>query len=417
MGLERQMNKMKGTIQIYGTTWCQDCKRAKHFLGEHRIPYRFIDINGDREGFRLAEQVNGGKHSVPMIFFPDGSVLAEPSKGELAAKLGLQIRPGCPFYDLVVVGGGPAGLTASLYAAWEGIDTLVIEPSGFGGQAGITDRLNNYPGFPDGIDGNAFVDRLVAQCQRFGVELLSASVTSLASDGQYRAVRLADGQVRAHAVLLAPGSTYRYLGVPGEAALIGAGIHFCATCDGPFYRGQEVLVIGGGNSATEEAIFLTQFARRITIVMHRSQLMASQVAKEKVLAHPQIDVRYRTVVTAFHGNGKLRGVTLKELTTSNEKKIHPAGVFVFIGLQPNTGFLNDVVALNEWGFIVTAPTLETSLVGVFAAGDARAGSTKQVVSAASEGATAALMIRQYLQAVREVPSTEVVERDTMQGVR
>jgi thioredoxin reductase (NADPH) len=385
-------------IRMYGTSWCSDCKRAKKFFGEHRVRYEFVDVDVDADGLRVVEETNRGKRIIPTIFFADGSVLVEPSNAELADKLGLQSRPGAPFYDLVIVGGGPTGLTAALYAAREGIETLVVERSGLGGQAGVTERLDNYPGFPEGIGGAEFADRLVAQCHRFGVELLSAAeVESIASDDQYRVVRLAGGnEVRAHAVLLAPGSTYRRLGVPGEGDFIGAGVHFCATCDGPFYRGREVLVIGGGNSATEEAIFLTKFASHVTIVTNADELTATKVAQEKALSHPQVSVRYRTAVTEFRGEDKLAGVVLRDVTTDVQEEIHPAGVFVFVGLEPNTTFLRDSVMLTDRRFIPTSPTFETNLRGVFAAGDARDGSTKQLVSAAGEGATAALMVRQFL---------------------
>jgi thioredoxin reductase (NADPH) len=402
-------------IRMYGTTWCNDCKRAKKFFGEHRVAYSFIDVDQDAEGLRIVEETNHGRRIIPTIFFPDGSVLVEPSNAELAAKLGLKTTPDCPFYDLVVVGGGPAGLTAALYAAREGLETLVIERDGLGGQAGVTERLDNFPGFPEGIGGAEFAERLVAQARRFGVELLSAAeATSVEADDQYRVVRLANGgEVRAHAVLLAPGSTYRRLNVPGEDDFIGAGIHFCATCDGPFYRGQEVLVVGGGNSAAEESIFLAKFASRVTIVTVDPQLTASKVAQEKVFAHPRIQVRFLTTVKAFRGDDKLSGVVLRNVRTGEEEEIRPAGVFVFIGLRPNTDFLRGVLELNEWGFIVTGPTLETSLPGVFAAGDARAGSTKQLVSAAGEGATAALMVRQFLRAAREAPPKAEIERESL----
>ncbi len=400
-------------IRMYGTAWCSDCKRAKKFFGEHLVPYEFVDVDENPEGLRIVEEANRGKRIIPTIFFPDGSVLVEPSNAELAARLGLQTRARNRFYDVVIVGGGPTGLTAALYAAREGIETLVIERGGLGGQAGITERLDNYPGFPEGVSGAEFADRLVAQCRRFGVELLSASeVLAVGTAGQYRTVRLASGEeVRAHAVLLAPGSTYRRLSVPGEADFIGAGVHFCATCDGPFYRGQDVLVIGGGNSATEEAIFLARFARRVTILARGPRLTASRVAQDKVLSHPQIAVRYQTAVKEFRGDGKLRNVLLQDLATGAEEEVPAAGVFVFIGLRPNTAFLEGVVELNAAGFIVTGPTLETSVPGIFAAGDARAGSTKQLVSAAGEGATAALMIRQYLQAIHEAPSAAEIEHE------
>ena len=400
-------------ITMYGTTWCQDCKRDKKFFGEHRVAYTFVDVDQDTDGLRLVEQTNAGKRIIPTIFFPDGKVLVEPSNAELASQLGLQTRPSCPFYDLVVVGGGPTGLTAALYAAREGIDTLVVERAGLGGQAGVTERLDNYPGFPEGIGGAEFADRLAAQARRFGVELLTAEATGVASDGQYRVTQLAGGdEVRSYVTLLAPGSTYRRLGVPGEEDFIGAGVHFCATCDGPFYRGQDVLVIGGGNSATEEAVFLTKFASRVTIVTRGAELTASQVARDKVLESPSIQVRYRAAVEEFRGHGKLESVVLRDLDRGTTEEVRPGAVFLFIGLQPNTDFVRGSLALDSSGFVATSPTLETSLPGVFAAGDARAGSTKQLVSAAGEGATVALMIREYLRTAREAPSmAQVVEQD------
>jgi thioredoxin reductase (NADPH) len=200
--------------------------------------------------------------------------------------------------------------------------------------------------------------------------------------------------------------------VPGEEDFIGAGVHFCATCDGPFYRGQDVLVVGGGNSATEEASFLTKFASHVTIVTRDAHLTASEVAQEDVRQHPQISVRYRATVQEFRGKGKLETVVLRDLDTGAFEELHPAAVFLFIGLQPNTALLRGMLELNEAGFILTGPTLETSMPGVFAAGDARAGSTKQLVSAAGEGATAALMIREYLRGIKETRSAaQELERD------
>jgi thioredoxin reductase (NADPH) len=392
---------IENRIRMYGTSWCSDCKRAKKFLSEQRVAYDFVDVDADADGLRIVEEVNQGKRIIPTIFFADGSTLVEPSNTALAEKLGLQTRPRSRFYDLVIVGGGPTGLTAALYASREGIETLVIERSGLGGQAGVTEWLDNFPGFPDGIGGGEFADRLTAQCRRFGVELLSAGeVTAVGEDGQYRVVRLADGEeVRAHAVLLAPGSTYRRLGVPGEDDFIGAGVHFCATCDGPFYRDQEVLVIGGGNSAVEEAVFLARFASRVTILVRGSALSASRIAQDKVLGHPKIVVRFNSEVVELKGDGHLGSVVIHDSGVGATEEIAVGGMFVFVGLQPNTGFVAETITLTEAGFIPTAATLETSLTGVFAAGDARAGSTKQLVSAAGEGATASLMIRQYLEAL------------------
>ena len=391
---------------MYGTTWCQDCKRAKQFFGEHRVPYAFVDVDQDADGLHLVERLNDGKRIIPTIVFPDGAVLVEPSNVALAEQFGLQTHPECPYYDLVIVGGGPAGLTAALYAAREGIETLVVERSAPGGQAGVTEQLDNYPGFPDGISGADFADRLVAQCRRFVVEILSAAeVTRITSDGQYRAIGLANGdEVRAQAVLLAPGATYRRLGIPGETNFIGAGVHFCATCDGPFYRGQEMLVVGAGNSAAEGALFLARFASRVIIAVRGPELSASKLAMTKVLGNPRIEVRPNTEVKEFRGDTKLRSVLLHDTATGTDKELFPGAVFVFVGLEPNTQFLRGVVDLDEVGFVRTSPTLETSQSGVFAAGDARLGSTKQLVSAAGEGATAALMIRQYLHAARAAPA-------------
>lgn len=394
------------TIRMYGTTWCQDCKRAKQFFGEHRVPYAFVDVDQDPDGLRLVEKFNDGKRVIPTIVFADGAVLVEPSNVALAEKLGLQTHPDCAYYDLVVVGGGPAGLTAALYAAREGVETLVVERSAPGGQAAVTEQLENYPGFPDGISGADFADRLVAQAGRFGVEILSAAeVQRVASDGQYRVIGLANGdEVRAQAVLLTPGATYRRLGVPGEDDFIGAGVHFCATCDGPFYRGQEMLVVGAGNSAAEGALFLARFASRVIIVVRGAELSASKLATTKVLGHPRIEVRPNTAVKEFRGDTQLRSVVLHDTATGTDQELFSSAVFVFVGLEPNTQFLRGVVDLDEAGFVRTGPTLETSLSGVFAAGDARVGSTKQLVSAAGDGATAALMVRQYLHAATAAPA-------------
>lgn len=386
-------------ITMYGTLWCGDCKRAKQFFGEQRVPYEFVDVDGDAEGLAFVEQANAGKHIIPVIDFGDGSVLIEPSNAELAAKLGLQTTAKRHFYDLIVVGSGPAGLTAALYAAREGIETLVIERGGVGGQAGVTERLDNFPGFPEGISGAEFADRLRAQAERFGVEILTAQeVEGIVADGDYRGVRTADGsEYHAWAVLLALGSTYRRLGIQGEDDFIGAGVHFCATCDGAFYRGRDVLVIGGGNSAGEESIFLTRFASKVTIANRGPELTASKVVAEKVDENPKIEVLTNVEPTEFRGEGKLETVVLKNTETGETTETHPAGVFVFIGLRPNTAVVNGVLDLDDSGFISTDAALMTSLPGVFAAGDVRAGSTKQAASAAGEGAAVALSIRRYLE--------------------
>jgi thioredoxin reductase (NADPH) len=388
-------------ITVYGANWCGDCKRSKKFLGEQRVHYHWVDLEQHPEEMAIVEHYNDGKRRIPTILFDDGDVLIEPSNAELAAKLGLQTRAKNAYYDLIVVGSGPTGLTAALYAAREGMEVLVIERSGLGGQAGITERLDNFPGFPEGVGGAEFAERLVAQARRFDVELLQAQeVTMISAEGESRYVHTSDGAVYgARAVLIATGSTYRRLGVPGEEELIGAGVHFCATCDGPFYKGQPVAVVGGGNSAAEESAFLARFASKVTLLVRGEQLSASRVVVEKLEEKPEIEIRYNTVIEELRGNGKLKGVAVRNTRDGTVEELDPAGLFVFIGLSPNSGWLPPAIKRDSYGFVLTSHELATSMPGVFAAGDVRQGSTKQAASAAGEGATAALMIREYLKSV------------------
>ena len=389
----------EANITVYGAPWCPDCRRSKQFLGEQSIPYLWVDIDEDEEGRNRVQALNDGKQIIPTIVFQDGSILVEPSNADLAAKLGISPKAKREFYDLIVIGGGPAGLSAALYAAREGIETLIIERSGVGGQAGTTERIDNYPGFAQGIGGAELADAMREHAERFEVEILPAqTVTSIEAQGDYKMISTESGDSYCgRSLLLTPGATYRRLNVPGEEDLIGAGIHFCATCDGPFYKGQELLVVGGGNSGVEEGLFLTKFATKVTILEVGERLRASQILQEKAASHPQIEVRLNTTVVEFKGDGKLSSVVIKDTATGETAEITPGAVFVFIGLLPNTAFVKDSVDLDQWGAISTSPTMETSLEGVFAAGDARSGSTKQVASAVGEGATAGLMIRQYLE--------------------
>ena len=386
-------------ITVYGAPWCPDCKRSKQFLGEQRVPYNWVDIDQDEEGRRYVKQANGGKQIIPTILFEDGSMLVEPSNAQMAAKLGISPKAKREFYDLIIVGSGPAGLTAALYAAREGIETLMIERSGVGGQAGLTEMIENYPGFVQGVKGAELADGMRAQAERFGVEILPAqTVTSIKADGIYKMIATEAGdEYCSRAVLLSTGSRYRRLNVPGEEDFIGAGIHFCATCDGPFYKGQDMVVVGGGNSGVEEGLFLTKFANKITVLERRDRLGASQILQEKAASHPQMEIRLNTTVEEFRGNSKLSSVMIKDLSTQQTEELTPGAVFIFIGLDPNVDFVRDTVDLDQFGFIATSATLETRIEGVFAAGDVRTGSTKQVASAVGEGATAALMIRQYLE--------------------
>jgi thioredoxin reductase (NADPH) len=392
---------MADQIVVYSTVWCPDCKRAKKFLGEHRIPYENIDIEQDEKAMAFVQKVNNGMRIIPTIVFPDGSTLSEPSNSQLAAKLGMQTKATLEYYDSIVVGGGPSGLTAAIYMAREGLDVLVIEKAGLGGQVGITQTLDNFPGFHEGISGAEFADRLVMQARRFGVEIMQAQeVSTLCQNGDYWEVDTCDGQCYCtKAVLLATGARYRRLNIPGEDELIGINVHFCATCDGAFYKGKKVLVVGGGNSGFEEGLFLTKFASQVDIVEFLPEVKASQILQEKVAEQLNMTVTVNHGVKEFRGKNKLEGVIVADRATGEVKEWKYDGVFVFIGLTPNSDLVRGLAEVDKYGFIVTDKTLMTVQPGLFAAGDVRDGSTKQAAAATGEGATAALMIREYLKDV------------------
>ena len=395
---------MDGKIKVYGATWCNDCKRAKQFLGDQRVAFEWHDIEQDPEGLEIVHERNNGNNVIPTIIFPDGTSLSEPSNEDLADKIGLDRTAMMHVYDVILVGGGPAALTTSIYAARENLSSLIIDSKGLGGQAGVTERLDNYPGFPDGIGGAELAERIVTQARRYGVEMIQAlSVETISPDGERLEIATANGDhYHARAVLVATGSSYRRTGAPGEDELIGAGIHFCATCDGPFYRGaSELMVLGGGNSGLEEGLFLTKFVDKVVIVEHNDKLAAHRLLQDKVMAHPKMEILVNLNVKEFRskddGSGKLGAVILEDRKTGETLERHPAGCFVFIGLDPNTAFLRGQVNLDERGFIVTDASFMTSMPGVFAAGDVRAGSTKQLASAVGEGAAASIQIRRYLE--------------------
>jgi len=397
-------------ITVYGAPWCPDCRRTKKFLGEQRVPYTFVDIEADRAGLAFVEGLQGGGRTIPTVTFADGSHLLEPSNEELARKIGLTLETARAMYDLAIIGGGPCGLAAAVYAAREGIDAVVVDRGSLGGNAGVTERIDNYLGFPEGIGGGELADRFVAQARRYGVELVSAvGVDGVHAEGDDVVLALGNGQeICAHAALVATGSAYRRLDVPGEDELIGAGVHFCATCDGPFYKGaDELLVVGGGNSGLEEGLFLSQFARRIRVIERGAELRASKLLQDKVLNHPQFEVRTRSRITELRGAGRLEAVVVRNDRDGTEETWHPRAVFVFVGLDPNATFLEGVVALDRLGFVVTDDAYRTALPGLYAAGDVRSGSTKQLAAAAGEGVAALLAIRQHLQRHAHIPRVEM----------
>jgi len=388
------------TLKVFGAPWCPHCKRVKKFLAAHRFPYEYVDIDEHPEAIERIKELQDGGQIIPTVVYGDGTHEVNPSDDALAGRIGLTLEADRSAYDLVIVGGGPAGLAAAIYAAREGIDAIVVDAGALGGQAGISERIDNYPGFPDGISGAELAERFVAQARRYGVELLSAvSVTSVEPDGRDLVTLLSSGQqLTSHAVIVATGSTYRRLDVPGEDELIGAGVHFCATCDGPFYKGaDEVVVIGGGNSALEEGLHLSEFAKRVR-VLARSDLSASLVLQERVRSDPQFIVQTGLDIVELEGTrSRFSAVVARDRLSGETYRFPAAAAFVFVGLQPNGAFLSSAVERDGGGFLVTSATMETSMAGVFAAGDVRSGSTKQLGSAVGDGIAALLMTRRYLE--------------------
>ncbi len=344
-----------------------------------------------------------------------------PANADLARKLDLRLSMQRSFWPLIIIGGGPAGLTASIFTARDATETLVIEREAIGGNANFTGYLENVPGFPQPITGFEFSERLREQAELFGVEILQATnIETIHSEDNYHTIVTTDGdEYHCNALIIATGSRYRHLNIPGETDFIGNGVHFCASCDGLFYKGQHVAVGGGGNSAAEAALELATFANKVTLLVRGDTLKANSVCKEKVDEKDNITVQYNSQPKGFTGRKRLRAVDVLNRKTGEEEKIRISGAFIFIGLEPNSHFLKDTdIVLDPWGFIRTGHNLpqdngrianyptrlplifETSVPGIFAAGDVREGSTKQVATAAGEGATAAMLVREYIKGVK-----------------
>ena len=369
---------MSDKIIVYSAVWCRDCKRAKKFFGEHRIQYENIDIEQNPEAVEIVKKLNNGMRSVPTILFPDGSILVEPSNAQLAEKLGLRTKAERAFYDVIVIGGGPAGLTAAMYLTREGIETLVIEKSALGGQAGSTEKMDNFPGFDEGISGVEFAERLGRQARRFGAELLEAQdVAEVSREGRYFCVTTADGsQYGAKAVLFSTGAHYRRMNVPGEEDLIGINVHFCATCDGAFYKDKKVLVVGGGNSGFEEGLFLTKFAKQVDIVEFLPQVKASAVLQQKISEQPNMTVTVNHAVKELVGKNKLEKILVEDRASGEVKEWTYDGIFVFVGLTPNSDLVKNLAEVDKLGFVATDKAYMTSQPGAVR-GRRRAGGFQQ----------------------------------------
>lgn len=410
-------------IRVAGTRWSPSCHAAKDFLSRNQVPYRFLDIENDAEAMALVESVHQEELLLPVVFFPDGSHLISPDSRTLADRVGLQTRAKQPFYDLIVIGAGPAGLAAAVYAASEGLRVVLIEREATGGQAGTSARIENYLGFPQGISGGDLARRATVQAKRLGAEILTAQEAARVHvDEPYRIVTLKDGtELSAHALLIATGMTVRKPDVQGLEALAGASVYYgAAFTEAKYYEGGDVFVLGGANSAGQGAVFLAQYARHVTIVVRDDSLKRrmSQYLVDQITKMQNISVLLETEITALHGTDRLEAVTIQDNEKSTSERVTADALFIFIGAVPHTHFVSDLVELNEAGFIYTGPDLirngrrpknwvpkrdpflkETSVPGIFAAGDVCHGVVRRISEAVGQGAVAVSSIHRYLESV------------------
>jgi len=300
-------------------------------------------------------------------------------------------------YDLIIIGGGPAGLTAGIYAGRARLKTVLLEKLIHGGQVMTTDLVENYPGFPEGITGFELSDRMKKQAERFGLEFQNREVLKLKPGEAAHTVIMEDGRLTAGAVIIATGARYKRLGAPGEDKLIGKGVSFCATCDGALYRDQEIAMVGGGDNALTEVLFLERFAKKIHLIHRRNQLRAAKYLQERVLALEKIQLHWDTEVAEFQGQDELEAVKLKNVKTLNTSVLPVSGVFIAIGMVPNTGWLKDLLSLDEWGFVFTDVNMTTDIPGIFAAGDVRSKLERQISTAVGDGTVATIAAERYLE--------------------
>ena len=405
-------------IRVAGTMWSAASHQVKDFLSQHQIAYQWLDVEKDEKARGLAESCTDGQLVIPTVLFPDGSVLARPSIRELAEKVGLQTRAAWRFYDLIIVGAGPAGLATAVYASSDGLKCLVIERQAPGGQAGRSPKIENYLGFPSGLSGGDLARRAVTQARRFGAELLSAQeAVRVRVQDIYRIVTLADGtEISCHAVLLACGASFNILKMPGAAELTGAGVYYgAAYTEAFFYANQDVFVVGGANSAAQGALFLSRFARKVTVLIRGPAPTASQYLVDAMRQDEKVELMLNTDLVEVHGQDKLEAVVVKNSVTGEVQTLRGAALFVFIGVKPQSDLVADLVLRDPKGYVITGPDLvqdgkppkgwplardpymlETSVPGIFAAGDVRFGTNHRVSSATGEGAVAVTMIHQYL---------------------
>jgi thioredoxin reductase (NADPH) len=410
-------------IRVAGTLWSPRTHDVKDFLSRNRIPFQFLDIEKDAEARTLTEATLKGRATLPVVFLADGTVLIDPDHRDLAEKVGLRTQASLPFYDLIIVGGGPAGLGAAVYGGSEGLRTAMIERQATGGQAGTSSRIENYLGFPKGLSGADLARRATAQATRFGVEILTTQeVVNVVRDAPNFLVTLKDGtELGCKSVIVATGVTVRKLDLPGIERLEGAGIYYgAALTEAAHYRGQDVVVVGGANSAGQGAMFFSRYARKVIMLVRSSSLEKgmSQYLVDQINSTENIEVQLRSVVTAVKGERQLEGITVAHIDSDDTEELPVSAMFLFIGAEPHTEFVSDIVECNRSGFVLTGQDLirdgkrpkgwkpnrdpfhlETSVPGIFAAGDVRQGAVRRVASAVGEGAVAVGLVHQYLKTV------------------
>ena len=387
----------QGNVTLYGADWCPDCQRAKSYLQDNYINFQYIAVDKHVWAAEKVEEINNGKRIIPTIFIGDKSY-TNPDNAILKSVLNIGKESEKKVYDSIIVGAGAAGLTASIYIQRDRFSSLILEKKNIGGNAFLTQKIENYPGFTD-ISGPKLMERMAEQAKVYGATIeTGVEVKNINKIGNLFHIETNMGEYQSKTVVLALGSTYKKLGINNEEDLIGAGIHFCATCDGAFYRDKEVLVIGGGNSALEEGIFLASFCKKVIIVNRGAAFSASETYIEKLPSINNIETHLNKESLTFSKDekGNFKGLQVKDSVTGEVKELTADGAFIFIGLIPNTTIVKDTIALNENGFITTTGLGETNLEGVFAAGDCREGAIAQVAAATGEGVLASYGIRNHL---------------------
>ncbi len=386
-----------GKVQLFGADWCPDCRRAKSFLRDNGINFDFVDVDQHDWATAKVEEINNGKRIIPTILI-DNKPYTNPDNTKLTELLAINVKKEHKIFDTIIIGGGAAGLTTSIYAQRDRFDTLILEKSTIGGNAFLTEKIENYPGFTS-ISGPKLMDKMEEQAKTYGAVIKTGEeVVAIKKQNGLFSIETKSTTYLGKTVVLATGSTYRKIGIPNEEELIGSGIHFCATCDGAFYRDKDIIVVGGGNSALEEGIFLSGFCKSVKIVHRSKNFSASETYVEKLKTIKNISTYMDKTSVEFLANDKglFDGLKIKDNQTEEESVLKADGTFIFIGLIPNTKSFKGVIDLNEKGFIQTTGLAQTSVDGIFAAGDCREGAIAQVAAATGEGVLASYGVRSYL---------------------